>query len=161
MKTKTKALALVPASSAIGNLPATQPPPRKSDIICALVERARVKHQEESAALTKRRTEAEKAAKDAILKELKDHPDNFDVSVYPSYLTPQVNFYIKGMPPHIKKLKAAIGAVPSVRNFDPSAVKRDITSKLSGGIAGDRVKALLASPDAVKKLDATLEALSV
>ncbi len=66
----------------------------------------------------------------------------------------------KSIPPHITALIKAERAIDRVRGFDPAQVKRDITAKLSGGIAGDRVKALLANPDAVKKLDETLEALS-
>lgn len=45
--------------------------------------------------------------------------------------------------------------------FDAAQVKRDITVKLSGGVIGDRVQALLASPEAVKKLDETLEHIGI
>ena len=156
MKSKSKALTV-----AAPQLPATQPPPRKADIICALVERARIKHEEENNILIKRRREAEDAAKEAILKELKDTPENFDVYVRPTYHHPEVEFLMKVIPPHIKKLREAIESVPSTRNFDPAQVKRDITVKLSGGVIGDRVQALLANPEAVKKLDETLESIGI
>ena len=161
MKPKTSKLAIIPASSAIGNLPATQPPPRKSDNICALVERARVKHEEERLKSQRLIAEANNKIQAACIAELSKNPGSFDVS----HSTHSCGFYVqysaRSIPPHIFALIKAERAISRVRIFDPAAVKRDITAKLSGGIAGDRVKALLASPDAVKKLDATLEALSV
>ena len=160
MKAKTSKLALVPASSSLGNLPSTQPPPRKADIICALVERVRVKHQEERLCAQNRITVGENKIKAACIAELSKNPSSFDVS----HATHSYGFYLqysaKSIPPHIGALIKAERAIPRVRSFDPVQAKRDITAKLSGGIAGDRVKALLASPEAVKKLDETLEALN-
>lgn len=161
MKTKNSKLALIPAISAIGNLPATQPPPRKADIICALVERARVKHEEESQSLMAKRTAAEELVSAAIVAEFEKNPKSFQRIVSHRSSRCEIELTLRVVPPHITKLIAAKNNLPQVRSFDPAAIKRDITAKLSGGIAGDRVKALLASPDAVKKLDATLEALSV
>lgn len=160
MKPKSK-LTIVPASSAIGSLPATQPPPRKTDIICALVERARVKHEEERLKSQKLVAEAESKIKAACIAELSKNPSHFDVSHSTYSYGFHVQYSARSIPPHIGALIKAERAITRVRSFDPAQVKRDITAKLSGGIAGDRVKALLASPDAVKKLDATLEALSV
>ncbi len=159
-KTKTKTLAIVPASSTLGNLPATQPPPRKADIICALVERARIKHHEEYHAIIKQRNVANEAVNAAIVAELEKSPQSFNCTVQYYSGRAEVEYSMRVIPPHITKLIAARNAVPAPRQFDPAQVKRDITAKLSGGIAGDRVKALLTSPEAVKKLDETLEALS-
>lgn len=161
MKSKTS-LAVVPAASSLSSLPATQPPPRKADIICALVERARVKHQEEVNAYKAQRENAEKAAADAIVQELKNNPGNFEIRVTcitSAYSKPEVEYTMKSVPLHIKKLRDDACKVPSMRPFDSAQVKRDITAKMSGGIAGDRVKALLSNPDTVKKLDETLEAM--
>jgi hypothetical protein len=161
MKTKAKTLALVPASSALGNLPATQPPPRKADIICALVERARVKHEEERQKVVAQIQEATKKIQAACIEELSKNPAHFEVSCSTYSNSFRLEYYAKCIPPHIARLIQAERSIPRLRSFDPAQVKRDITAKLSGGIAGDRVKALLASADAVKKLDATLEALSI
>lgn len=148
MKNKNDALAL---TSAI------QPPPRKEDIINAMVQRAFAKHEEEKARLTKLRDEAEEKFKTALLDELKKHPENFDVCVH-NYSKPEVEYTISVIPPAITKLKEAIRQVPTIRHFDEVAVKRQIREGMNS--AGDRVKALLNNPDAVKKLDAALEAIS-
>jgi len=159
-KSKSKQLALVPATSTLGTLPATQPPPRKADIICALVERARVKHEEERLNCLNAIKEAEAMTKAACIAELSKNSKAFEVGVHTHSYGFSVNYRIGVIPANIKKLIDAERALPRVRSFDPAQVKRDITAKLSGGIAGDRVKALLASPEAVKKLDETFEAMA-
>lgn len=160
MKTKSNKLALVPASSSLGNLPSTQPPPRKADIIYALVERARVKHQEAVKTYVETRTAAEETVNAAILAELEKNPKSFKMTVNSWSRSLEVEYVLTVIPPHIAKLIAAKNGIPNVGQFDPAQVKRDITAKLGGGIAGDRVKALLANPEAVKKLDETLEAFA-
>lgn len=159
MKTKTK-LTLVPVSSALGNLPATQPPPRKADIICALVERARVKHEEEREELRKNKETLNKKAEETLLALFKESPNLFVQSVDFWSHSAEIEYRIQDLPKNALTAVAAARNAPTMCGFDHATVKRDITAKLSGGIAGDRVKALLASPDAVKKLDETLEALS-
>lgn len=67
----SKKLAITkPAMPSSLTLPPTAPPPRKEDIINAMVERARVKHAEESAKLNEKREAAKKALHDAIAAEL-------------------------------------------------------------------------------------------
>ncbi len=159
MKRPNKKLSIVPATTAIGHLPPTQPPPRKADIIVALVERARVKHEEEVAANNKVLQEAKAKVDQACLAELEKSPKAFKTSVSTWSAGFRVEYVATVTPPHIEKLIKAERAIPRLRSFDAYAVKREITARLSGGITGDRVKALLASPDAVKKLDATLQAI--
>lgn len=156
MKPKTRSLAVIAPK-----LPITQPPPHKKDIINALVERARVKHQEHADVFKNKRLEAEQFAKDAILKELVDNPSNFRVRVSPEYNHPEIEYSLEVVPPHIKKLRDAIRAAPLISGFDAAAaVRRDITNKMAQG-SSDRVAALLASPEAVKKLDETLQSLGL
>ena len=161
MKNKNSKLALIPATSAIGNLPATQPPPRKADIICALVERARVKHDAEREEVRKNKETLQKKAGDSIIALFKDSPHLFTQHVDYWSQSAEIEFRLATLPKSVQAVVTLARNAPTMGSFDPAQVKRDITAKLSGGIAGDRVKALLASPDAVKKLDATLEALSV
>lgn len=150
MKTKT-------TSSAIA-LPTTiQPPPRKEDIINAIVERARVKHDEEGQKLEKLRKEAVNKFNAAVLEELRKNPSNFTVQVC-NYHRPEVQYTMEIVPVAITKLKEAIRQVPSIRGFDAVAVKRQIREGMNS--ASDRVKALLANPDVVKKLDAALNAIT-
>jgi hypothetical protein len=156
---KKSALAVIPASKSINSLPATQPAPRKQDIINALVERARVKNQAKNEALQKKRQTAIDLLDTALIEELKKHPDNFERHTRPTYASPEISYRMKVIPPSLKKLQEAHQKLPQCTYFDPASVKRDIAAKLNGGITGDRVQALLANPDAVKKLDATLEAL--
>jgi CO dehydrogenase/acetyl-CoA synthase gamma subunit (corrinoid Fe-S protein) len=150
MKNKT-------TSSAIA-LPANiQPPPRKEDIINAMVERARVKHAEENQRLQAIRAAAQSKLESAVRKNLADHPENFTVEVR-DYRQPAVTFEMVAVPPQIAKLKAELRECQSLRNFHDASVKRQIREGMN--VAGDRVKSLLANPDAVKKLDAALKAIT-
>jgi multidrug efflux pump subunit AcrA (membrane-fusion protein) len=151
MKTKT-------TSSAIA-LPSTiQPPPRKEDIINAMVERARVKHAEEEQRLEAIRNAAQSKLDAAVKKNLDEHPENFAICYRSNYHHPEVHFEMVAVPPNITKLKVELSACQRVRSFDEAAVKRQIREGMN--VAGDRVKALLANPDAVKKLDAALKAIT-
>lgn len=80
MKPKTSKLAVVQVSP-LPNLPATQPKPRKEDIINAMVERARVKHGLESAALQDAKNAKKKKVHDAIQALLVSNPEQFVVTV--------------------------------------------------------------------------------
>lgn len=148
-----------PVNTSALALPSTiQPPPRKEDIINAMVQRAFIKHGEE-----KQRLEAVKqAAKDkfqaALLAELKAKPDNFSVKVSSWGAAAEIEYRLEVCPPHIEKLRAAYKNVPTLGSFDEVAAKRQIRDGMN--VTGDRVKALLANPDAVKKLDAALAAIS-
>lgn len=143
------------------NLPATTPPPRKEDIINALVERAMVKHQEEYDKLEAKRATAIDAFNTAILAELTTNRENFEcrVSGAEGSWKPEVEFRLNVMPPRIQKLREAVKAIPRMKMFDAVAVKRQIREGIAGQ-TGDLVKALLANPDAVRALDATLEQLN-
>lgn len=136
------------------NLPATTPPPRKEDIINAMVERARVKHEEERQKLTVQHQKAKKEFDDAVIEELKKNPDSFEITVNHWQTSAKVEYRIRVIPPHLTRLKRLLDAVPSVGSFNPQEVKRQIREGMS--TAGDRVKALLENPTAVKALDAAL-----
>ena len=153
MKAKT------PVNKAALALPSTiQPPPRKEDIISAMVQRAFIKHSEEK----QRLADLQQAAKDkfqaALLAELKAKPDSFSVKVSSWGAAAEIEYRLEVCPPHIEKLRAAYKSSPTLGSFDEVAAKRQIREGMS--TSGDRVKALLDNPDAVKKLDAALEAIS-
>jgi multidrug efflux pump subunit AcrA (membrane-fusion protein) len=140
-------------------LPSTiQPPPRKEDIINAMVERARVKHAEEEQRLEAIRNAAQSKLDAAVKKNLNEYPGNFTVRIRANYHQPDVIFEMVAVPPNITKLKADLRECKSLRPFDEAAVKRQIREGMN--VAGDRVKALLDNPDAVKKLDAALKAIT-
>ena len=140
-------------------LPSTiQPPPRKEDIINAMVERARVKHAEERQRLEALKEEAKEKLKAALTTALQLNPDNFSCKVDTWNGCCGLEFRLQVIPPHIEKLRKAYKEAPTLGLFDESAVKRKIREGMN--TAGDRVKALLANPDAVKKLDAALTAIS-
>ena len=152
MKPKDKLQLIKPA---VANLPALTPPPRKEDILNAMVERARVKHQEEIDRLSAKRKETEEKFNAAVLEELRKNPQNFTTYVR-NYSKPEVEFTMEVIPPAIAKLKGAIRQVPTIRHFDPVAAKKHIRESL-GASATDRVKTLLSNPEAVKAMDAALE----
>jgi hypothetical protein len=152
MKPKTKLTIVNPS---VANLPAITPPPRKEDIINAMVERARVKHIEESQRLEALRATAESKLDAAVKKNFDEHPENFTVRIRANYQQPDIVFEMVAVPPSITKLKAELRECKSLRCFDEVAVKRQIREGVN--LAGSRVKALLDNPAAVKALDAALE----
>lgn len=156
MKTTAKKTAKTTAlASTALTLPKIQPPPRKEDVINAMVERARVKHEEERVKLANNRAEAEKAAEKAIVDELKKNPQNFEMRVVGiEYGRAEVEYRLTVQPPHIEKLRLAVVRSPRLGNFDAAAMKRQIRAGMD--TAGERVKALLADPSAVKALDTAL-----
>ena len=123
-----------------------------------MVERARVKHAEESKLLEDIRAVAESKLDAAVKKNLDEHPENFTIRIRANHQQPDVIFEMVAVPPNIAKLKAELRECKSIRHFDESAVKRQIREGMN--VAGDRVKALLNNPDAVKKLDAALKAIT-
>jgi multidrug efflux pump subunit AcrA (membrane-fusion protein) len=136
------------------NLPAMTPPPRKEDIINAMVERARVKHAEESQRLEAIRSATESKLNAAVKKNLDEHPENFTIRIRANYQQPEIHFEMVAVPAAITKLKLELSACQRLRSFDEVAVKRQIREGMN--VAGDRVKALLNNTDAVKALDAAL-----
>lgn len=150
----SKKLALVKPAAI--NLPATTPPPRKEDIVNALVERARVKHQEERDALEKRRDNARDELDKALEAEFWSKPSNFEKRTSFWGGSAEIEFKLRVIPPHIVKLRKTLNDIPHLGAFDPVAVKKKIREGMKAS-SGERVKALLANPAAVKALDATLE----
>jgi pyruvate/2-oxoglutarate dehydrogenase complex dihydrolipoamide acyltransferase (E2) component len=144
-----------PAASTLA-LPPTAPPPRKEDIINAMVERARVKHAEESAKLNEKREAAKKALYDAIAAELEKNPQSFQREINSYSHRVSIEYVCRVVPPNITRLQAAYNAVPHIGLFDLAAVRRKIREQYSNVSAGERVKALLSNPEAVKALDEAL-----
>ena len=152
----SKKLALAKHAPSTLALPPTAPPPRKEDIINAMVERARVKYQKEQFELNAKRDAAVKELNQALLDELKKKPDSFTVTFHGLYHAPEIEYALQTIPPHIRSLRDKVKLVPSLGMFDEAAVKRKIRANM--GVGGtERVKALLANPEAVKALDAALE----
>lgn len=144
-------------SAALALPPSILPPPRKEDIISAMVERARVKHAEESQKLEDIRAKAEEKLNSAVKQNLETHPTNF-VSRVHNYNHPEVTFEMVTVPPNITKLKEELRNCARMKGFDAAHVRTEIRAGMN--LSGDRVKALLDNPEAVKKLDAALEAIT-
>lgn len=157
MKTKPNKLTIVKVS-ALPNLPATQPKPRKEDIINAMVERARVKHTAESASMQDAKNAKKKKVYDAIKALLASHPEQFEITVNFWNTQGAVEHRCASFPPKIVALIRDANNAPTMRLFDASAVKAQIRAGMD--TAGDRVKALLSDTGAVKALDAALEAIT-
>lgn len=151
-----KKLALTKLPKMLPALPSTTPPPRKEDIINAMVERARVKHGEEVASLHKKRDAAEKELRDALLAELKVNPQSFTMTVHGMYHAPEIEYSLDIVPAHIRKLRESVRSVPSLQPFDAGYTRRKIRDQFNAS-PDDRVKALLSNEDAVKAIDAALE----
>lgn len=137
----------------------TQPPPRKEDIINAMVERARVKHSEECARLSVLRKAAEDKFNAAVMEELRKHPDNFSVRVC-DYRLPKVEYTMQVIPFAIARLKDAIGEVPSLYSFDAAEFQRKVRADTDTDTGGKRMKALLDDPNVVKALDSALDQIT-
>lgn len=155
MKPKDKLQIIKPA---VANLPAITPPPRKEDILNAMVERARVKHHEEAQRLGAIRAAAESKLDAAVKKNFDEHPENYTMRIRANYQQPDIIFEMVAVPPIITKLKTEVRECKSLKPFDPVATKKQLREAL-GSSATDRVKTLLANPEAVKAMDAALEKL--
>jgi len=151
---KKKPAITKPATSSVLTLPPTAPPPRKEDIINAMVERARVKHEEQRQHIATQRQAAVDALNEALLKELKEKPESFCIN-FNMYDAPEIKYSLDVVPPHIRKLREKVREAPYMRGFDAAEVRRKIRDQYQAS-SSDRVRALLASPDAVKALDAAL-----
>lgn len=158
MKKKTE---LAQPNASTLSLPPTAPPPRKEDIINAMVERARIKHSEEVLKFLTKRNAAKEALDEAIMLELQNNPKAFESSIDRCYSNRiSVLFDCRVIPPHLKKLQDAYNNIPCLGSFDAATVRRKIREQYSKVGTGDRVKALLSNPEAVKALDAALERIA-
>lgn len=155
MKIKSKALIV-----AAPQLPATQPKPRKADILAALVERAATKHYEQKKQADQKREEKRAEIISFMKAEMATNPQNFDVSLSSAQYTPELEFTIKVIPAGLKKLQEELRKLPDIRDFDSARAKREIIKAL-GDDETSRVKALLSNAEAVKKLDETLEHIGI
>lgn len=132
------------------------PKPRKEDIITAMVERARVKH-EQAVAEYKEKQEALTAKIEAAAKAAFDRSPptpKFNISSYRELFNVELEFRVES--PLITSLCKQHKELRHPGFFSAPDVRR----KIRDGMTGERtngVQALLNSPDAVKALDASLE----
>lgn len=136
-------------------LPKVLPKPTKTEILNALVERARVKFQTENERREKRQSEiAEKilrlAAKELASKKPKPSEHNF--YSYRAEATCELSFSITT--PEISKLVKEHDAIKSLY-WDEVSVKRNIRNGMLG-IDPAAPNRLLENPQTVKALDAIL-----
>lgn len=149
MKKKTTSTALV--------IPQTiTPKPTKNDIINAMVERARVKHNEERDRLRKLREASMEKIKEAAKVEFQKNPPKPDLTVLTSSYYEYVQFEFRVTSPELKNLMKEHEKIGSLRPFDEKEVRAFIREGMSTQ-TGNAVQSLLANPDAVKALDASLE----
>jgi hypothetical protein len=141
-------------------LPATQPKPRKEDVLNALVERAREQHSKEAATMEEARqtalTACETEARKVLDAEISKLAPSFDLP-WKHSTSKRVAITFRVSSPRLNKLVQDYNALPSMRNFDPVAVKKTLRERLAP--SSERVDALLKNPDAVKALDAMLKEL--
>lgn len=151
--TKPNANALAPVEALN-----VQPKPRKSDILAALVARARQKHQAEYDAHMKVIEKAGKEAEEAVEALLKSSPQNFKKHVKISRWNdaPEIEFTLQIETPAVsaalKKYKEVCRQ--DLGGFDEAATKNRIAKTLDDSPA--RVTAILSSPQMVKALDKIL-----
>lgn len=150
MKAKTPSTALA--------IPTFVPPARKEDVITAMVERARVKHQEEREKYALNKEALNKAVEGAIIALFNESPHLFVQSVDFWNNSAEIKFDCQKLPAKIVAVVAAARNAPTICSFDPVATKRAIRDGMYAG--GDRVKALLDNPETVKALDAALESIT-
>lgn len=148
--TKTESLLALAIPAAV------QPKPRKEDIINALVERARVKHEAEAKMLKDRREKALDNLNHAVKSHFWANPSKWTDNVTTWTNRVEIEFRCADVPAKIKALQQALGEIPSIRAFDAVEVKRRIREAMGQG-KGAAVKALLGNAEMVKKLDQTLE----
>lgn len=142
--------------------PATvQPKPRKEDIINALVERARVKHEVEAKEIEKQREKLEMDLREAVKAHFRANPSLWveNVTSWSGRLrTLIIEVRCADVPAKIKQLQNKFNQLPSLTAFNAVEVKRRIREAMSQG-KGASVKALLGNAEMVKKLDQTLKAI--
>lgn len=123
-----------------------------------MVERARVKHGEEREKLRLEKVALQKKAEEAIIALFNESPQLFVQSVDCWSQSADIKFGLSKLPPKVQAAVSAGRNAPTLSPFDATEVKRSIRAGMYAG--GDRVKALLDNPEAVKALDAALEAIS-
>jgi len=164
-QTKTKPKTKTSALTVAGNQPVIavmQPPPRKSEIVAALVERARVQHAEEMKAKTQQADALWAGVTQLVLKEFRAAIANPDANLRVNLWGGQnmcVNW--DGVAtPEIRKANEAYKKVRAgITSFDPKRTKQEILFAMGTETTTERVQKLLTDPESVKKLDGILASL--
>lgn len=149
MKKKTTSTALVIPQS-------ITPKPTKNNIINAMVERARVKHNQERGEYEAKRAKLKEKIDTAAMAELSRSPGTPQTKIRTWTGSERVEIEYTVKSPMLAKLIREYHDMPSPRHFDDVSVRRQIREGMSNQ-AGNAVQSLLANPDAVKALDASLE----
>lgn len=149
----TTALAPVKPQPLIAKL---QPPPRKEDVINAMLVRAREKFQAEKALRDVEITQMEAEIHRLAFAEMKKHKGLKPVSVYIDQYDECVDFKFEIKSPEIKGLVLKYCELKRTKpTFDEKATRQMIRESLD--TSGQRVAAILSNPDAVKQIDRMLE----
>ena len=164
-KTKSKAEAplplAVPETVNPGLVNMAVPKLSKNELLTALVERARIKHEEESAAARLLVDQTSERLKQAVLEHFRSSPpDDFDA--FPREYDCSVVFVPKSIPPHLTLLqeedRAACRKTPGI--FIEGLTRRKIKAAMDGSLpSSQRIQAVLGNTEAIKTLDAALDAL--
>lgn len=131
------------------------PKPTKNDIINAMVERARVKHAEEFQKMNAAKVAAEEKIKTLAMQEFASNPPKPKITICGWSGSRRVDVEFQVRSPELTKLIATYDGMPTMRGFDEVAVRRQIRDGM-GSVKGAAVQALLANPEAVTALDASL-----
>lgn len=135
------------------------PKPTKTELIAALLERAKVKCEQENAINTKKRDELKKKIYALAEKEMKKSQTPYNRYIYAGGKAPSVELVYRISTPEIEKLAKELDAIPRRISFDPAKVKRTIRESLATG--GQRANPLLQNKDAVKSLDAFVAEMKI
>ena len=163
-KTKSKAEAplplAVPETVNPGLVNMAVPKLSKNELLTALVERARIKHEEEKAAARLLVDQTSERLKQAVLERLREYPDDFDVT-FKEYNCSVVSTP-KVIPPRLLRLQEEYqeACCKSPGWFDADGTRRKIRAAMDGtSTSSQRIQAVLGNMEAVKSLDAALDAV--
>lgn len=131
------------------------PKPNKNDIINAMVERARVKHEAEAKAKKEAKEAAGKKIEEAAAAEFARHQPSPRYVIHTWSNSRRVELEFQVTSPFITKMIAAYDAMPTLRPFDEKQVRLAIRKGMND-IRPNGVYALLENAEAVKTLDASL-----
>lgn len=149
--------AIIAPKNSLAKIDKMVPKPTKTEIINAMVERARVKHELDEKS---RRIQAD-ALKGKIIKladKLRKTAAFREPSINSYSSNPHVEYEVRVSSPELTELMKQWDEVRRGRAFDPKQAKEAIRAKLNNEPA--RVN-LLNDPEAVKAIDAKLEEWSM
>lgn len=157
MKATTKKTALIVKKPELG-IAKLQPPPRKADIINAMLARAREKFTTEQALRNAEREEIEKDIHALAFVEMRKQKGLKPSSIYIDKWDCCVDFKYEIKSPEIKAMIAKHQQLGDKRTFDERATREAIRRSLD--TTHERVAAILSNPDAAKQIDRMLADIS-